>query len=109
MKKILISLLLGVFLFAGAQASAEYITVYEGSGSVEIGGKVAKFIRDKLGIEVRFTSESHGVIHSEEDACVSLAGRATASPGFHHRHLSQRRGSMGSRDGSSHYLGQYRC
>ncbi|MEW6376768.1 MAG: hypothetical protein AB1502_13370, partial [Thermodesulfobacteriota bacterium] len=73
MKKILIGLLL-VFLFMGVtfvkEASAQkeklapFITIYEGSGSVEIAGKVAKFIQEKLGVEIRFTSESHGVIHS---------------------------------------------
>lgn len=83
MKKILISLLLGVFLLAGAQASAEYITVYEGSGSVEIGGKVAKFIQDKLGIEVRFTSESHGVIHSRIKAeAPNFSGDMALNIGF---------------------------
>jgi len=63
MKKILISLLL-VLVFVGVafttgqkgaaaaqEKLAPFITVYEGSGSVEIGGKVAKFIQDKLGVE----------------------------------------------------------
>lgn len=76
MKKILISFLL-VLLFVGVafttgqreaaaakEKLAPFITIYEGSGSVEIGGKVAKFIQEKLGVELRFTSESHGVIHS---------------------------------------------
>jgi len=44
---------------------ASFVTVYEGSGSVEIAGHVAKFIQEKVGVEVRFTSESHGVIHSK--------------------------------------------
>lgn len=43
---------------------ARFITIYEGSGAVEIAGEVAKFIEDNLGVEIRFTSESHGVIHS---------------------------------------------
>jgi len=43
---------------------ASFLTVYEGSGSVEIAGEVAKFIKEKLGVELKFSSESHGVIHS---------------------------------------------
>jgi len=80
MKKILISLLL-VLLFVGAafttgqkeavaakEELAPFITVYEGSGSVEIAGKVAKFIQEKLGVEIRFTSESHS--QGERMVCV---------------------------------------
>jgi len=43
---------------------ASFVTMYEGSGSVEIAGEVAKFIQEKLGVELKFSAESHGVIHS---------------------------------------------
>ena len=44
---------------------AAFVTVYEGSGSAEIGGDVCKFIGEKLGIEIKFMAESHGPIHSK--------------------------------------------
>lgn len=47
---------------------AAFVTVYEGSGSVEIGGAIAEFIEDELGVEIKFESLSHGVIHSKVKA-----------------------------------------
>lgn len=47
---------------------AAFVTAYGGSGSVEIDGEVAKFIEEKLGVEIKFESLSHGVIHSKVKA-----------------------------------------
>ncbi|MBA7477835.1 hypothetical protein ES707_13250 [subsurface metagenome] len=43
---------------------ADYVTVFEGSGSVEIAGEFAKLVEDELGVKVKFEALSHGVIHS---------------------------------------------
>lgn len=47
---------------------APYVTYYEGSGSVEIAGEVAKLIEEKLGVAVRFQALSHGPIHARVKA-----------------------------------------
>jgi len=62
-----------VYVFAGGTKPpkdelARSITVYEGSGSAEIGGEVCKFIGEKLGVDLIFQSLSHGVIHSKVKA-----------------------------------------
>jgi len=43
---------------------AKYITMYEGTGSIELAGEIAKYIKEKLGVEVKFEALSHGVTHS---------------------------------------------
>lgn len=43
---------------------APFITMYEGTGSAELAGEIAKFIEEKLGVQVKFEALSHGVIHS---------------------------------------------
>jgi len=64
--------LLGSISLAGGAKEAEkegelasFITLYEGSGAAEVGGEVCKFISEKVGTEIKFTAESHGVIHSK--------------------------------------------
>jgi len=43
---------------------AAFITLYEGTGSAEVAGEIAKYIKEQLGVEVKFEALSHGVIHS---------------------------------------------
>lgn len=63
-----LALVSSIFLAATAVSPAAElapsVTVYEGSGSVEIAGRIAEFVRKKLGVELRFEALSHGVIHS---------------------------------------------
>lgn len=56
-----------VVLGAASDSAAQlapFVTVYEGSASVEIAGRIAEFVRKQLGVELRFEALSHGVIHS---------------------------------------------
>lgn len=65
---IALAVLLGLLAPGGptgtAAELAPFVTVYEGSGSVEIAGRIAEFVWKKLGVELRFEALSHGVIHS---------------------------------------------
>lgn len=49
---------------AAESGLAPFITVYEGSASIDIAKAIAEFIRSRMGVEVKFEALSHGVIHA---------------------------------------------